>query len=228
MKPTDIEVPFDWNDRKIVIHDRVWYVPQLIHSPQHFDFPGWNDPMLFGNENPLAIEYCSGNGDWIVNRAKCFPEINWIALEMKYQRVRKIWSKLKNNNLSNLIIICAEALSATRDYFPPACLSNAYINFPDPWPKNRHAKNRLIQPIFLQQLSRVLKPNGKITFVTDDANYSEWTIKMFSHQPNFTSLFGTPFYVSEMQDYGTSYFEDLWRLKGKAIRYHQFIKGIEL
>lgn len=224
MKPTDIEIPFEWDDRKIVIHDRVWYIPGLQKTPQDFSFPGWKDPLVFGNKNPVVIEYCSGNGAWILDRAKRFPHLNWVAVEMKFQRVRKIWSKVKNNELPNLFTICGEALRATKDFFPTGSIESIYINFPDPWPKNRHAKNRLIRPEFLAEMQRILQPGGAITFVTDDPGYSDWTINAFAKDKGFRSTYPSPFYATEWPDYGTSYFEELWRQQGKNIRYHQFIK----
>lgn len=225
MKATDIEVPFEWDDRKIMIHDRVWYIPGLVKTPQSFIFPGWDSDQIFGNNNPVAIEYCSGNGAWIADKAKNNPHINWVAIEMKYPRVRKIWAKIKNANLHNLFIICGEAMRATKDYFPDGSIDSIYINFPDPWPKNRHAKNRLIQPLFLEQMHRILRPSGNITFVTDDPGYSEWTINIFEKSPGFESIYPSPYFITEMEEYGaTSYFEDLWRQKGKIIRYHQYKK----
>lgn len=225
MKPIDLTIPFEWDDRKVVIHDRVWFIPGLLKTPHDFQFPGWEDPHLFGNSNPVVVEYCSGNGLWIIGKAKEFPNINWVAVEIKYHRVRKIWSKIKNEGLPNLIVVCGEAMRATRDHFPAHSFQNAYINFPDPWPKSRHAKNRLIQSNFLQEMRRTLKEEGVVTFVTDDLCYSDWTINIFQHALGFNPLLPAPFYTSEMNHYGTSYFEHLWRQRGKPIRYHQFIKS---
>lgn len=224
MRPADLQVPFEWDNRKIMIHDRVWYIPGVVKTPQTFDFPGWESPELFNNNNPIAVEYCSGNGLWIAEKAMQYPEINWVAVEMKYQRVRKIWSKIQNLKIPNLIVVCSEAMRVTERYFPSESIDQIYINFPDPWPKNRHAKNRLIQPTFLMQLERILRKQGSVTFVTDDFGYSDWTIRIFNENPRFVPAYPAPFYQTELLGYGSSYFEELWREKGKAIRYHQFIK----
>lgn len=222
MKPADLKFPFrSWGQGHVCIQDKVWYVPEC-ESTIPFTFLGWNQPELFGNDNPIHLEYCSGNGAWIANRAEQNPHINWVALEMKFCRVRKIWSKIKNFNLSNLVVICGEGLHTTKNYFPSHGIDQVFINFPDPWPKRRHAKNRIIQPHFTSELQRILRPGGRVTFVTDDADYSTWTIKTFQNSPGFASVYPEPFYVHESADYGTSYFEDLWRSKGKMIYYHQF------
>lgn len=100
-----------------MIHDRVWYVPERTAAPSDFVFPGWEHPDLFGNGNPVIMEYCSGNGAWIANKAIQNPHLNWVAVERKFERVRKIWSKVKNHGLANLIVICGEAHNATERFF---------------------------------------------------------------------------------------------------------------
>lgn len=224
MRPEDLKSPFSWNERHVTLHDRVWYVPPHCNPEDNFVFPGWESPDFFGNSNPVKIEYCSGNGAWIAEKAAAHPEINWVAIERKFARTRKIWSKIKNLNLSNLLIICGEGYNVTNRYFPAGSVSEIFINFPDPWPKNRHAKNRIIQKPFVSLMQHTLKPQGTLTFVTDDANFSEWTIDILSQDSGFEMGYPAPYYITEHAEYGTSYFDQLWREKGKLIRYHQFRK----
>lgn len=224
MKPVDLKVPFEWNNRQIIIDDHIWYVPSYQETAQTFTFPGWSNPSVFGNNLPVVIEYCSGNGAWIAEKAQAHPEINWVALEIKFQRARKIWSKIKNLQLPNLFVICGEGRLVTHRYIENASIEHVYINFPDPWPKTKHIKNRIIQESFIAEIARILKPGGIFTFVTDDTDYSEWTIKIARQNPNLTSCYSSPFFSNEWTGYGTSYFEQLWREKGKTIRYHQFKK----
>lgn len=225
MKPQELKPPFPKNERRVLIHDRVWYLPKQQLAENAFDFPGWEDASLFGNSNPLQIEYCSGNGCWIAAQAVANPQINWVAVELKFTRARKIWSKIKNLQLNNLIVICGEAYQATKEYFPDLCASDIFINFPDPWPKRRHSKHRLIQPLFVQELARILQGGKSVTFVTDGPEYSEEVIDVFLSDVNFQSYYPEPYFNIEENNYGTSYFEELWRAKGKAIRYHRFIKS---
>lgn len=224
MKPEDLKSPFTWDERQILIKDRVWFVPDYYEHYETFQFPGWTDPEIFGNEAPVYVEYCSGNGSWAAAKALAHKEVNWVAVEKKFWRVRKIWSKIKNRKLGNLFAICGEGWNLTRRYIPDASVDRVFINFPDPWPKQRHAKHRIIQPQFLDEMRRILKPDGVITFVTDDPPYSEWTIDAFSKHAAFSSCYAAPYYLTELPEYGSSYFEELWRGKGKAIRYHQFKK----
>lgn len=221
MKPSDLKAPFTWTACKPMIEDRIFYAVQP--QGEALQFPGWNHPTLFGNDHPIHLEYCSGNGLWIAAKAQAHPDINWVAVEIKFTRVRKIWSKIKNLNLQNLIVVCGEAYEATRRYFPAASIANAYINFPDPWPKRRHAGNRLIQPRFISEVWRVLKPDAIFSLVTDDIDYSERMLKEMGSHAGFESRHPFPGYVNELAGYGSSYFEDLWREQGRTIRYHQYL-----
>lgn len=225
MKSEVLVSPFTWEERRVAIHDRVWYIPSYYYDYESFTFPGWSHPDVFTVERPIIVEYCSGNGAWIAAKAAANPHLNWVAVEKKFERVRKIWNKIKSLQLDNLIVVCGEAYKTTHCYFPASSVSEIYINFPDPWPKQRHAKNRLIQPLFLEQLERILQPNGKVIFVTDDPTYSQHTIETFNKYPGFQSSFPDPYFVNDWPDYGTSFFEELWRGKGMQIRYHQFQKS---
>lgn len=224
MKPHDLKSPFTWNQRHVTIHDRVWYVPGKYNDFQSFSFPGWEHPNLFGRNAPICIEYCSGNGAWIAAKAQSEPETNWVAVEMKFERVRKIWSKIKNHQLNNLLVVCGEGFKVTHHYFPSSSVKAVYINFPDPWPKRRHGKHRIVQPSFMSEIHRVLEPKGSVTLATDDESYSRSMIDVLMKVPGFQSELPAPYYTHDFPDYGTSYFEDLWREKGKSIHYHLFSK----
>lgn len=224
MKPSQLKAPFSWSSRKVLVEDQIFYVPTRCENYDDFKFPGWKDPLFFGNENPILIEYCSGNGAWIALKAKENPHLNWVAVEKKFMRVRKIWAKIQNLGLKNLIAICGEAYGATWRYFPDNSFVGAYINFPDPWPKKRHAKHRLIRPEFVQEIWRILKPKTTFTLVTDDPDYSTRMIAEMGKHDGFSSLHPDPFYIADIPGYGTSYFDQLWREKGKMIRFHQYEK----
>jgi tRNA (guanine-N7-)-methyltransferase len=226
MKPEDLKHPFRWEERHILFRDRILYIPPQYEDYQSFTFPGWGRTELFSNENPVCIEYCSGNGAWITAKAQHYPQVNWVAVEQKFERVRKIWSKMKNLNLNNLMIICGEGLRATRHYIPDLSVKSVYINFPDPWPKKKHAKNRIIQPSFIEQLHRILEKDGSLILVTDDEPYSDEIIQLFHDYFGFHSELPSPYFTTDYPEYGTSYFEELWRSRGKFIRYHRYRKSI--
>lgn len=226
MKPKDLKRPFSWEEREVLVRDRVWFVPSYYDQYNLFDFPGWDHPTLFGNKNPVCVEYCSGNGAWITEKAVSNSNCNWVAVEKQFKRARKIWSKVKNLQLDNLLVVCGEGHTVTSHYFPELSIKNIYINFPDPWPKDRHAKHRIIKKPFVEELKRILKADGTLTVVTDDPDYSIEMVDVFKQQEGIESLHPDPFYITNLEGYGSSFFDQLWREKGKTIHYHQYQKGV--
>lgn len=225
MKPIDLKPPFSTREeRKVLIKDRAWFLPDMDHPEENFTFPGFEHPDLFGNNRPVCIEFCSGNGAWIAERAKSHPELNWLAVEIRFMRSRKIWSKIKNLELKNLVVLCGEGMHAARKYLPSNSVQSVYVNFPDPWPKRRHAKNRIIQPDFVKEVERITVSGGDLTLVTDDVDYSTQMIDTVLNNPAYRSSYPEPYYVTNSTDYGASWFESLWREKGKSIRFHHFNK----
>jgi tRNA (guanine-N7-)-methyltransferase len=222
MKAEDLKIPFTYEERRPIIMNRLWYVPERV-ALDDFRFPGWNSPDLFGNALPIHIEYCSGNGAWIIEKALQQPEVNFVAVELRFDRARKIWVKLHNMGIKNLIFAWAEGYLLTKTFIPDNSVELISINFPDPWPKRRHARHRLIQKPFLEEMARILRQNATLTFVTDDPDYSEQTTCEFQSVPSFKNAFQTPFIEPDF-NYGSSFFDELWRSKGKTIRLHRFIK----
>ncbi len=223
VKPKDISPPFPKSSPTVMIHDRVWYMSPLADFSA-FQFPGWNHELLFPTPGPIHIEYCSGNGSWIAQKAQNHPECNWLAVEKRFDRTRKIWSKVKNNTLSNLVAAFAEGMSLSSNYLPSSSVATIYVNFPDPWPKQRHAKHRIISPRFFQETARILQPQGRLVFVTDDEPYSSLFLQVAAEQTALVQTLPHPGYTIPPEDYGTSFFDSLFRNQGKTIYYHELIK----
>jgi tRNA (guanine-N7-)-methyltransferase len=224
MRPKELSFPFPFEERRVVFKDRILFVPDFFEERekqiQAFTFPPFSDPLVFGNRNPVFVEYCSGNGLWIAEKAKQNPHINWIAVEKNFKRVKKIVSKIRNHALQNLIVIWGEAHLVTKSYFQEKSVSQVFVNFPDPWPKTRHSKFRLVNQEFAEVVRQTLQENGTFTFVTDDEEYGDEGAKALLSV--FEPVFPPPYFVTEFLSYGVSSFEKLWRDKGKEIRYYQF------
>jgi tRNA (guanine-N7-)-methyltransferase len=220
VRPKHFPNPFPREHQDVLIQDRIWFAPEVRETP--FRFMGFEDPSLFGKKGPIALEYCSGNGIWIAAKAEASPDRHFLAVEMKWKRIKRIWSKIQNHSLSNLIGVCGEAFSWTKRFIPDASIDQVYINFPDPWPKKKHTKYRLINSAFLLEVARILQPGGEFTVVTDHIAYSESIIKLLLSSPHFTPLCPDPYFLTEWEGYGSSYFEEIWRNKGLDIRYIPF------
>jgi tRNA (guanine-N7-)-methyltransferase len=227
MKPKDLKFPFSWEQRKPELFENILFVPQHYVNHRDWGFLNWYSPEVFKRQAPIHIEYCSGNGCWLIEKAKRHPELNWIAVEKKFERVRKIWSKMQNWKLSNVLIICGEALAFTQNYVADASFQKVYINFPDPWPKKKHAKNRLLQEPFLTELGRKSIPKTQAIVATDDVNYVNQIISTVTSHEKWEFLLESPFYTNNWDNYGSSYFDQLWRSKGREVYYLPFFNKRE-
>ncbi len=221
MKPKNLRYPFPWQERRPLLVGQVFFIPEYYQDHDAAFLPPWEE--IFGNTNPILLEYCSGNGSWIIEKARAHPDQNFIAVEKKFERVQKIWSKMSNGGLKNLLIIAGEALVASRCYFKTASIDAICVHFPDPWPKEKHAKNRLFQEPFVSELARIAKKGATLRAVTDDADYAGQILSAVVQSPSFTTAFPEPFYITDFPGYGTSYFEELWRSQGREIRYLEFL-----
>ncbi|MCP5470223.1 MAG: tRNA (guanosine(46)-N7)-methyltransferase TrmB [Chlamydiales bacterium] len=208
MKPKDLKSPFKFEERRPLLQDGVFYLPEFYTGP-HIELE-WETS---------CIEFCSGNGDWIIERALRDPELRFVAVELRFDRVRKIWSKMRNRGVKNLLIVCGEAFTFSRHYIPDAGALEVYINFPDPWPKRKHAKHRLMQKPFLDEMARIVQ--GNFTFVTDDEVYMAQAEELLEAHPDFSGKV-----VRSLPGYGSSYFEELWREKGKEILYATYSRCV--
>lgn len=220
----DLRIPFLWKDRHPVLLDRCLYIPSFFHLHNEWKVIPWSDPQIFGDNKPVIIEYCSGNGQWICDRAKAHPNVNWVAVEKRFDRARKIWARLHREELTNLFVVCGEALTFTRYYVPKASVSEVFINFPDPWPKLRHAKHRLVSKDFTNALECILVPQGKVMITTDDLPYVNYVLEVIS-QSQWKPLCPEPFFKTDVPDFGSSYFCDLWKKKGRSI-YHLLFEAL--
>ncbi len=212
MKPKDLPYPYKWEDRHPLLKDKIFYVPEYYFEHQKELFPNLHD--YFGNDNPIHLEYCSGNGEWIINRARQNPSVNWVAVEIWFERVRKIYSKMVNYGIENLIIISGEGVTFSREYLSDSCIDAAYVNFPDPWPKDRHAKHRIIQRPFVEELRRTVKREGTVTLVTDNIPYKEQMEYEMQEWPKIEMVH---------EDYGSSFFERLWLSHGLEIHHMCYV-----
>ncbi|MHA6253484.1 tRNA (guanosine(46)-N7)-methyltransferase TrmB [Oceanobacillus sp. CAU 1775] len=134
---------------------------------------------IFKKEQPIHLEIGTGKGQFIVGMAKSYPEINFIGIEVAKSIIVTAGEKALEEKLDNLILIHADANNLL-DYFATDEISGLYLNFSDPWPKNRHEKRRLTYKKFLEQYQEVLIPHGEITLKTDNRGLFEYSLVSFT------------------------------------------------
>lgn len=216
VQPKNFRFPFLKESASISLHDGMLFIPPQIQT-ESYTFPGWN--ACFENEAPVHVEFCSGNGSWILDKAKAFPSINWVAVEKRFDRVRKIWSKKVNYGLKNVLIVFGDARVFMKECMPEKSIERLYINFPDPWPKRRHSKHKIISDALFQEAKHVIIPDGTLIFVTDDDPYSSFFIECSERNRSLYKQAEEKKDVPE--DYGTSFFHELFVSQGKTIHYHE-------
>lgn len=132
---------------------------------------------LFGNDNHIYIEIGMGKGKFIIDNALKYPNINFIGIEKYDSVVVRAIQKLENKDIPNLRIIRMDALEID-DVFDHE-ISKIYLNFSDPWPKDRHAHRRLSSKIFLKKYDNIFKNIKNITMKTDNRKLFEYSVKSF-------------------------------------------------
>ncbi len=139
------------------------------------------DPeAVFGRQAPLVLEIGFGMGDSLATQAEAQPERNFIGIEVHPPGVGKLLREIHQRELKNLRIYCHDAVEILQHCISDASLDTVQIFFPDPWHKKRHHKRRIIQPAFVEQLCRKLKPGGKLHLATDWANYAGHMMEVLS------------------------------------------------
>lgn len=122
---------------------------------------------LFGNDHPIHIEIGMGKGRFIMDLARLHPEINYVGIEKYSSVLLRGIQKMEQDPLPNLYFIRMEAEEIT-EVFAEEEVGRIYLNFSDPWPKDRHAKRRLPSREFLQRYQGILDKEGHIEFKTDN------------------------------------------------------------
>lgn len=130
----------------------------------------------FGNQNPVYIEIGMGKGKFITRLAADHPEINYIGIEKYSSVLVRALEKLEAQPLPNLRLIRMEAENLP-DVFAPGEVTGIYLNFSDPWPKDRHTKRRLTSVPFLTLYRQILKPEGLVEFKTDNRPLFDFSLE---------------------------------------------------
>lgn len=127
----------------------------------------------YGRSAPVALEIGFGNGDALARLAAAHPEIDYLGVEVHRPGVGRLLARLEAEGLTNVRVVCADAKEVVARNIPDGSLTAVYVLFPDPWPKKRHHKRRLVQPDFVQLLRRKLALGGMLHLATDWPAYAE-------------------------------------------------------
>jgi tRNA (guanine-N7-)-methyltransferase len=142
---------------------------------------------VFSISQPLEVELGSGDGTFLVDLARSHPEHNFIGIERLLGRIRKMERKARRAELTNLRGVRIESAYFLEYLLPPHSLEALHIYFPDPWPKRKHRRHRLINERFPNLAHRALTPDGTVYLRTDDRDYFDQMNSVFAASPLFRS-----------------------------------------
>ena len=145
--------------------------PNFIDAQQKTSPLDWTE--VFDNHHPLALEIGCGTGDFILQQAHREPMRNYLAIDIYNKGCLKTCSKIDASGIQNVRVMRVEARWLLTKYLRKESLAAVYINCPDPWPKKRHRRRRLVNRDFLENLAHYLMPGGEFFFSTDFLDYAE-------------------------------------------------------
>lgn len=145
----------------------------VIHEPKE-QKGKWN--QIFHNDNPIRIEIGMGKGRFMMDMAAANPDVNFVGIERYSTVLLRAVQKMQENELPNLVFICMDA-EEIEEIFAPEEVDRIYLNFSDPWPKDRHAKRRLPSKEYLERYDKILKRDGVLEFKTDNRPLFDFAVE---------------------------------------------------
>lgn len=166
-------------------------------------------------DQPLEVDLGCGDGSFLLNMAQHFPERNFLGVERLAGRVGKVERRIRRLGLTNVRILRLESAYTVGWLLPTASVSRLHLLCPDPWPKKKHHRRRLvIDPEFQIGLKRVLVPTGEFLHKTDNAEYFEVATEAFDALPAFQRLD----WPEDAFFYPLTDFETYWLSQGRSIQ----------
>lgn len=148
----------------------------VMHLPEEYESYKGRWKEFFGNNNPIHIEIGMGKGKFIMELAKANPDINYIGIEKYSSVLVRALEKRPELETNNLVFIRMDAEDIIK-VFGIREIERIYLNFSDPWPKDRHAKRRLTSTQFLSKYDQFLQPDGKVIFKTDNRPLFDFSLE---------------------------------------------------
>lgn len=189
----------------------------LVLAAGGFELP-IDGERLFGRAAPLVLEVGFGGGQFLLGLARSHPEWNLLGAEISPGSVVRARDLLRRADVSNAALYRGHARFLVRDALPPSSLTRVYVNFPDPWPKDRHAHHRLLQAPFLRLVSTRLVDAGELHFTTDHPEYFAQALAEAAE----TGLYRAEPGPAPPETLETKYARK-WRALGKPIHHVRFV-----
>ncbi len=146
---------------------------------------GWD--AVFDRSAPLVVEVGFGNGYSLAEMARRTPHMNFVGIELFGKGILKLTRRLERDGIDNVRVIKGDAVVALTELFDRGVIDEIHVNFPDPWPKRRHHKRRLVAPPFVELLYTRVRPGGLVHLATDFTCYAFQMRTVFEAHPGFAN-----------------------------------------
>jgi tRNA (guanine-N7-)-methyltransferase len=190
----------------------------IVINPRETGFVRVDLKVIFGNDHPVVLEIGSGKGRFLIASATEHPDVNFIGIEKSLHYHRVIRERLVKRHLTNVRLINHDAFVVMRDILPEASFRELHVYFPDPWPRKREQKRRIIRPEALAEMRRVLIDGGSGIYVTDHREYFEAAV------PAIAAVFRSEPRIPAPDEPSRTNYEAKYRAEGREIYEVRFWK----
>lgn len=191
----------------------------VLINPRETNFAPLDLDALFGNGHPVILEIGSGKGRFLIASAMERPDLNYIGIEKSLHYHRVIAERVAKRHLTNVRLINYDAFQVMQKMVADESIAEVHIYFPDPWPRKREQKRRIIRPEAVEQIRRVLVPGGHGVYVTDHRQYFD------AASPVLSEFFRTEPRIPGPDDPPRTNYEAKYRAEGREIYEVRFWKN---
>jgi tRNA (guanine-N7-)-methyltransferase len=174
---------------------------------------------VFGNHHPVELELGVGKGRFLIQQAEARPQVNFVGVEWASRYFRLVAERAAKRELANFRILRDDAGKFVRDNVPDHSVSVLHVYFPDPWPKAKQQKRRLVQPPFAMEAARILSDGGLVKLATDHEDYAKQMEQVFQQNPAFEQTFRA---IGDEAPEGVTNWEQKFRAEGRTMHKYEF------
>ena len=189
------------------------------------EYPEWQSQ--FGNSQPIKLEIGFGMGDFLIEMATREPHSNFVGIDFSQNGIRKIMARIKNLQLNNIRVVYGDVREKIPLLFENGELDTVYINFPDPWPRKRHFKRRLIKPALVKLIARKLAPAGHVYLATDSEPYALEILEYFNAEPLLQNVNPESGFFADRDHLPKTKYEKSFIYAGDKIHYLEYSRLVD-
>lgn len=192
-------------------------------SPEALEDPGLAAVFAPLAPRPLVVDVGFGRGEFLMQLAEKERGTAFLGVEISFKRVLKMARRLARTDLSNVRLVAGSAELVLTE-LPEASVHRFWVNFPDPWPKKRHHRRRLIQSATVDLLLRCLAPGGLLDVATDHVGYAEHVNAVLRGEPRLENLYAPEPFRRSVDDRPATAYELEWRAEGRGFHCFRYCK----